>query len=144
MVEVICAEDIATLQSCLKMRENVFVKEMNVPAEIERDEHDILGGSCCHFLIKFGGKPAGALRCMTDGTDAVLQRFCILKEYRTKGAGASAVAFVEEFLRSMGCKNIRLDAKHHACGFYEKCGYQKASDMFIEANVPHYKMIKEL
>lgn len=138
------AKNTETLNKCFKMREDVFIKERCVPAEIERDENDILDGVCDHFLITRAGEPVGALRCMHRGVAVVLQRFCVLKEYRGSGAGSAALRFVEDFYGKKGISRIELDSKFEAKSFYERNGYKTVSEPFEEAGIPHVKMLKEL
>lgn len=144
-IEIIAAEDECTLARCLKIRETVFIIEKNVPKEIEVDSSDCLNGACEHFLILCGGADAGAFRCSrTNGNAVRLQRLCVLKEFRAHGVGKAALEFLESRCRKDGFSAIELDAKLDASPFYEKCGYKKVSEPFIEAGIPHVKMKKEV
>lgn len=145
VIELILAQNADTLARCLRVREEVFTIEKGVPKEIEVDALDCLNGACEHFLIRCDGKDAGALRCTyTLENAARIQRFCVLKECRGRGIGKTALEQLESYCQSRGCCAVELDAKLSAAGFYEKCGYQTASDTFIEAGVAHVKMRKEL
>lgn len=145
MLKVKVAENKQTLDLCLYVRDAVFTIEKNISREIEVDEHDVLNGSCDHFLLEYDGKPVGALRCIHVNEAAVkLQRFCILKEYRKLGLGREMLEAVEMHYRSDSFSEIELDAKYEAYVFYEKCGYRKVSDVFEEAGIPHVKMVKAL
>ena len=75
------------LDRCLAVRQEVFTREMGVPADVERDSRDCLDGECRHFLITRDGRDIGAVRCLPqeDGT-LRLQRFCIRKDCRGQGA----------------------------------------------------------
>lgn len=144
-IELILAQDADTLARCLRVREAVFTIEKGVPKEIEVDALDCLNETCEHFLIRCGGKDAGALRCSyTPENAAHIQRFCILKECRGRGLGKAALEQVESHCRSRGCRAVELDAKLSAAGFYEKCGYETVFGTFIEAGVEHVKMRKVL
>ncbi|MDE5798372.1 MAG: GNAT family N-acetyltransferase [Treponemataceae bacterium] len=144
-VEVIPTQDADTLARCLRVREAVFTIEKDVPKEIEADEFDCLNGACEHFLIRCGGKDTGALRCSyTPENAARIQRFCVLKEYRSHGIGKAALEQIESRCRRQGCRAVELDAKLSAAGFYETCDYQTVSDTFTEAGVAHVKMRKAL
>ena len=74
------------LDRCLAVRQEVFTREMGVPADVERDSRDCLDGECRHFLITRDGRDIGAVRCLPqeDGT-LRLQRFCIRKDCRGTG-----------------------------------------------------------
>ena len=81
------------LDRCLAVRQEVFTREMGVPADVERDSRDCLDGECRHFLITRDGRDIGAVRCLPqeDGT-LRLQRFCIRKDCRGQGAGRQTLA----------------------------------------------------
>lgn len=144
-IEVIPAQDADTLARCLRVREAVFTIEKGVPKELEADEFDCLNGACEHFLIRCDGKDVGALRCSyTPENAARIQRFCVLKEYRSQGIGKATLEQVESYCRNRVCHAVELDAKLSAAGFYETCGYQTVSDTFTEAGVAHVKMRKAL
>ncbi|MBS4786353.1 MAG: GNAT family N-acetyltransferase [Clostridiales bacterium] len=132
------------LEECLRIREAVFTGEKAVPREIEQDERDTLGSGCEHFLLLSGGVPAGTLRCTIQDGAVRLQRFCLLPAFRGQGNGRRALELLEQLCRSRGERRIELDAKLEAGPFYEKCGYRRCSDVFLEAGIPHVAMYREL
>jgi predicted GNAT family N-acyltransferase len=137
----------ADLVRCLRIRRAVFTLEKHVPPEIEVDEQDALNSSCDHFLLQYRGEDVGALRCMhlSPAADTVkLQRFCIYADQRGRGLGRAAMAAIEDYYRAHGKRKLDLDAKFEVCGFYESCGYQKISEIFLEAGIEHVKMTKNL
>lgn len=145
MINVIIANTKEILKECLFVRNQVFTMEKGVPADIEVDEQDVLNGDCDHFLIIYNEVPVGALRCKhLDGNKVKLQRFCIFKEYREMSIGKEAVRLIEEIYKEKSVDCVEIDSKYHVYEFYEKCGYEKVSDVFIEADVPHVKMIKKI
>ncbi len=144
MVSIFAANNMSTLSQCLDIRRRVFVIERNVSEKIERDEHDVLGGACDHFLIMDGRRVVGAFRCMRRNGVVILQRFCVLRDERGKGTGAAAIALAEEHYREIGFLRIELDSKYESKEFYEKQGYAIVSQPFEEAGIPHVKMLKEL
>lgn len=133
------------LRRCLQIRTAVFTVEKMVPKEIEVDACDCLESTCDHFLIQSHGTDVGTIRCMhvSDNTIRV-QRFCFLKEYRGLGLGKAVMRYIEDYYCRRKVIKIELDAKYEVYGFYEKCGYKRISDIFIEANIEHVKMLKEL
>jgi len=64
--------------------------------------------------------------------------------WQRKGIGQALMSFAESVLRN--ASDIRLmwcNARTHAAPFYEKLGWQLASDEFIIQGVgPHYRMTK--
>ncbi|MDE6280894.1 MAG: GNAT family N-acetyltransferase [Oscillospiraceae bacterium] len=143
MLDVIPAQTQDELERCFAMRHAVFCVERGVSPDIERDEWDTLIPGCGHFLIREKVTDIGALRCRYAGDTAIIQRFCVLREYRGGGRGRAALEAVEALCRAVGIRRVELDAKFEVRGFYEKCGYRSISDPFEEAGIPHVKMMKE-
>ena len=133
------------LDRCLAVRQEVFTGEMGVPAHVERDSRDCLDSVCRHFLITRDGQDIGAVRCLPqeDGT-LRLQRFCVRRDCRGQGAGRQTLRAVEDRFRAEGLSAVVLDAKCSARGFYEACGYEAVSGVFMEAGVPHVAMRRPL
>jgi len=133
------------LKSALKIRRDVFINEMSVPESIEIDDYDKLNSQCKHILVLLENKPVGTARCnLISETELKIQRFCFLPEYRKSGFGKLLIEFIEREFSDKGFNYFFLEAKFSVHEFYEKCGYKKVSDVFIEANVPHIKMEKSL
>lgn len=144
MLNIIRVNDNDKLKKCLKIREEVFTNEKGVPKEIENDKYDLLSNEYEHFLIVLDNKEVGTLRCNIEKEkEVIIQRFCILKEYRRLGLGRKTLEYIENYYKKSK-EIIKMDAKYEVSGFYEKCGYKKISDVFIEANIKHIKMIKSL
>ena len=144
MLDIIKVNNNENLKDCLEIREKVFIEEKNVPVEIENDCYDKITEECDHFLIKLDNENVGTLRCyLKDENQVKLQRFCILREYRKLGIGKKVLSYIENYYK-INKKAIIMDAKYEAVGFYEKCGYKKVSDVFIEADIEHITMLKNI
>lgn len=144
-LEIIKVEETNNLDECLNIRESVFTKEQGFPKSIEVDEYDSLNNKCNHFLIKYKNISVGTLRCLFQENETVkLQRFCFLKEYRNLGLGKMTLQHIENYYKECGKTLIKLDTQYQVYKFYEKCGYSKNSEIFIEANIKHIEMIKKI
>ncbi|MCQ2353614.1 MAG: GNAT family N-acetyltransferase [Clostridia bacterium] len=139
--EIIIVKNQSELDDCIKIRREVFVREQNIPADIETDGYDILNGECVHFLILCEGVPSGTFRCRHEGGKSLkLQRFCLLPQFRCKGLGKFALEYLENYCREFSFEEIVLDSQYPVIGFYEKCGFVTFSDVFEEAGILHVKM----
>lgn len=87
---------------------------------------------CCLQLKKIG-KAALKLRQMATS-----------KLYQGQGNGKELVRFAERWAINNEYKKIELHARKQAQGFYEKLGYEKVGDEFLEVDIPHFKMQKIL
>lgn len=143
-LEIIKVEEDCLWTRYRQIRETVFVKELNVPINIETDRDDCFNGPCDHFLIRMDDHDMGAIRIKKEKLQIIIQRFCLLKNYRQQGYGREVLTFIESYYKKQGYYRIVLDSKYRVCQFYEKCGYHKISDVFIEAGIEHIKMEKEL
>lgn len=145
MLEIKVIETNEDLKKALNIRRTVFINEMGVPESIEIDNFDTLTSQCKHILVLYNGQVVGTARCnLISATELKIQRFCFLSEYRKSGFGKKLLEFIEKEFSNIGYNYFFLEAKFSVHEFYEKCGYKKVSDVFIEANVPHIKMEKEI
>ncbi|RSL30215.1 GNAT family N-acetyltransferase [Salibacterium salarium] len=123
------------------VRFEVFVKEQQVPEDIEIDEHD---ETALHFIAYDDKTPIGAGRLrMVDGYGKV-ERVSVIASARHTGAGRDVMHAIEKQAAQQGCTAMKLNAQISASGFYEKLGYTVTSDEFIDAGIPHVEMKKSL
>ena len=73
-----------------------------------------------------------------------LRQMAVQDTLQGKGIGASIMTFAENLARDKGYKFMIMHARNTAVGFYEKIGYKVKGDEFIEVNLPHHVMEKEL
>lgn len=122
---------------CMKVRGQVFVDEQHVKSEIEIDALD---QTCRHFLVIIDNQPVAAMRAIEHEDNTKLGRICVLKEYRHQGIGEQLVHHVTQLIKG----EFRLGAQLHALAFYEHLGFISYGDEFIEADIPHIMMKKEV
>jgi predicted GNAT family N-acyltransferase len=126
------------LKRAFSIRLRVFVREQDVPEEIELDEDD---KKAIHLLAMVGGKPVGTARIVIEKRKAKIGRMAVLKSYRGKGVGKALLKRAIEFARRRRTKAIYLHAQVPVVGFYEKMGFRSVGRVFMEAGIPHRKMI---
>lgn len=73
-----------------------------------------------------------------------MRQVAVLESARGNGIGQEMVIFSERYAQEKGGKQMELNARNTAVSFYEKLGYQKEGDAFLEVSIIHYKMIKKL
>jgi GNAT superfamily N-acetyltransferase len=73
-----------------------------------------------------------------------LRQMAVLDTLQGKGIGASIMTFAENLAIDKGYKYMIMHARNTAVGFYEKLGYKVKGGEFIEVNLPHHVMEKEL
>lgn len=129
------------LKDAYKVRSAVFVEEQGVSAELERD---VLDQASYHFVGYLDDQPvaAGRLRIIDDY--GKFERICVLQDFRGLSLGKDLVLAMEYALVEKGIHTVKLNAQTHAEYFYQRLGYQTISTIFLDANMPHITMKKEL
>ena len=119
------------------IRQRVFVQEQEVdPAE----EYDEFETSSKHYLAWDDNRPVGTARWRKTEHGVKLERFAVLKEYRSKGAGSALLKRVVADVRKDFDSKVYLHAQWHIIPFYEKHGFETEGPEFEEANIRHKKM----
>lgn len=119
-----------------EIRQKVFVQEQNVAPEIEYDEYE---KEASYLLLFYNELPIGTARWRETEKGIKLERFALLQEFRNKGLGS---VLLREILKDVIPlqKTIYLHAQVTAVNYYEREGFVKEGDIFVEADIEHYLM----
>jgi N-acetylglutamate synthase-like GNAT family acetyltransferase len=79
-----------------------------------------------------------------DNNTARLRQMAVADNIQGKGVGASIINFAENMAKDKGYHKIILHARDTVIGFYEKFGYSIVGKQFVEVDLPHHAMEKEL
>jgi len=121
------------------IRETVFIHEQGVPVELEWDGLD---QHCTHVLAwNERAEAIGTARMQANGT---IGRMAVLKDWRGRGAGRALLVTLLDVAVKQGLTCVTLSAQTHAIGFYERAGFHAVGEPFMDAGIPHRKMVKEL
>jgi predicted GNAT family N-acyltransferase len=120
------------------IREEVFVREQLVPADMEWDEYD---EQSHHVVAMAGDTPIGTGRLLADGH---IGRMAVLKPWRGKGAGSALLANLVDVARGLGMRRVVLNAQIQAMPFYVRHGFQAEGEAFLDAGIPHRRMERDL
>lgn len=136
----------AQLQEALDIRNQVFVIEQQVPADLEIDQYDVISPDAHHVLLYADGQAVATGRLLYYSKDtAKMQRIAVLQSHRSFGYGRVLLLAMEERARELGLTYSLLDAQCQAQKFYEKLGYEVISDEpFYDAGILHVRMRKAL
>lgn len=129
-------------QAMAEIRETVFIREQQVPEELEWDEHD---PHCTHVLV-FEKQldreiPVATARLLADGH---IGRMAVLPAHRHRGIGSLMLQTLMEHARTLGLSEVFLHAQTSAIPFYGKHDFHICSDEFMDAGIPHRTMKKKL
>ncbi|WP_166238238.1 GNAT family N-acetyltransferase [Paenibacillus turpanensis] len=145
-VKVSVVTTVYELEQCFAIRKQVFVQEQQVPEELEMDEYDASPEAAVHVLAVSEGEPVGTGRFKAyDESTAKLQRIAVLGSKRGAGFGRLVIEALENEAKSRGFAACVLDAQVQAEGFYKRLGYETvSSETFLDAGIPHVRMMKKL
>jgi predicted GNAT family N-acyltransferase len=109
------------------------------PIELEWDQFD---EDCLHLLaLDDNGEPIGTARLLQDGH---IGRMAVLKEWRGRGVGTALLSYLlRETERRLLVVAI-LNSQSYAIGFYARFGFKLEGREFIDAGIPHVRMVLNL
>ena len=138
-------ENAAELEGAIAVRMRVFVGEQGVPAEVEMDDADTAPDTT-HAVAVHRGVVIGTGRLLpdVDGKGPHIGRMAIAREWRRSGVGGMVLTFLEHRARALGFTRITLHAQEYVKAFYAAHGYREVGEMFLEVDIPHREMVKEL
>lgn len=121
-----------------KIRKEVFVKEQGIDEDVEMDGFDNIA---THLILYYNGKPVGTGRFYYDGKDYRLGRIAVLKDYRGKGFGKIITEELIKYAEKKKVKRIVIHSQKYLEDFYKGLGFISVGKVFIEAGIPHIKMV---
>lgn len=125
-------------EDLIKLRTRVFVEEQKVPSSIEIDGLD---AECLHVKAMNDNICIGTGRLLPNG---YIGRMCVLDEYRGQGIGTMMLENLIEQAINTGHRQVLLNSQSDAIPFYQKNKFKIVSEEFIEAGIPHRRMLRKL
>ncbi len=132
------------LKKVFEVRERVFIEEQNVDRSEEFDEYE---ESSRHLIaLNSDNEGIGCSRWRETSKGIKLERFAVDKQYRSKGVGDSLVKeTLTDIEKIKGNGNyLYLHAQIGVVPLYERNGFQMKGGKFIECDIWHYFMFREL
>ena len=109
-------------------------RQHHISLRDEFDEHD--GEGTKYIVLLDKGYPVATCRFYELSEDtATIGRVVVLPEYRGKKLGAYVVQEAERWIAECGYREIVVDSRTVAVGFYEKLGYRKECEDVIRSGV---------
>jgi len=123
-------------QIALGIREQVFIHEQKVNRTLEIENEDQ-----AHFYMIYENEiPAGTGRWRLTESGIKFERFAVLPKFRNKGLGSILLKKILSDLENTDQK-IYLHSQLKAVPYYERQGFIKEGNKFVEAEIEHYLMI---
>ena len=121
-------------QAAAALRQQVFVVEQGVPAELELDEMD---AQSLHAIAYQDGVPVATGRLLPDGH---IGRMAVRQDARGAGTGSLVLCALMDEARRRGDRNVVLHAQLSARDFYARHGFEAEGDVFMDAGIEHIAM----
>ncbi len=124
-----------------KIREEVFVEEQGF-----QEEFDGVDGNARHLVLFDGERAVGTCRLFSQDSreDYHVGRVAVTAEYRGRGLGKMLMDAAEEQIRGLGGASITLSGQVRVADFYEKLGYCRQGEEYLDEGCPHVRMTKRL
>ena len=123
------------LYALLRLRVDVFVVEQQCTYP-ELDGRD-LEPRTEHLWFEQDGEVLAVLRVLDDGAARAIGRVATAAGARGRGLAARLVT---EVLASYGDGPLHLDAQAHLEGWYERFGFRRSGEGYVEDGIPHVPM----
>ena len=78
---------------------------------------------------------------LSDGT---IGRMAVLKAWRRRGVGSALMERMLAEARYRQLPQVALNAQAYVTGFYRKFGFETTGEEFMDAGIPHIKMVAGL
>lgn len=128
------AKDIQIIKD---LRTEVFIKEQNIPEELEWDKDD---ESAQHFGVISNDILIAYARVLIK-QKIHIGRMAVRKKYRRLGMGSFLLSNIINQVDSWQySKKIMLSAQEQAIPFYEKNLFQIRGNKYLDAGIIHYDM----
>jgi len=130
-------------QAAHALREEVFVAEQKIPAELEWDAAD---ADAIHAVAfnRFGLPLATGRLMLQDGAPARIGRMATSRLVRSSGIGRQVLDALIAAARSRGVRELVLHAQTTAQSFYLRAGFTPHGAVFEEAGIAHIEMRRAL
>ncbi len=140
-IRILEANNAELKAKAFEIRQEVFVVEQQVS---EEDEFDQFEETSHHFVVLDDNQdPIGAARWRKTYDGIKLERFVVKKSRRGSKIGSMLVQkVIEDIQLKLGKgQHLYLNAQIPAMPLYQKFGFKKVGEQFLECDIKHFKMI---
>lgn len=128
-------------QQEIDLRDEILRKPIGLKLP-ERMEDE---AACRHFGLVAEGQLLACLIVVPRGRGVVqIRQMAVRADRQGTGLGRQLVESAEAAIQASGTREVYLNARSTAIGFYNRLGYQGVGERFIEVGIPHWRMEKRL
>lgn len=126
------------MEEIAPIRRKVFGTELGFPEDILFDEADETAIHALAYKDINRTIPVASGRLYkTEEGDYKIGRIAVIKEERKQGFGDFIVRMLVDKALMMGADRVIVGSQPHAVQFYEKIGFQRTGETYVEAGVEH-------
>ena len=132
----------AELYQIIQLRIAVFIIEQDCPYP----DLDDMDQDAQHLWIEDAGEIVCYLRVNPAGSrflEPSLGRIVTKKSHRNRGYAEILIKKAIDLVCEKESRAIRISAQCYLEKYYEKFGFIKASEEYLEDNIPHIEMLKD-
>ena len=132
----------AELYQIIQLRIAVFIIEQDCPYP----DLDDMDQDAQHLWIEDAGEIVCYLRVNPAGSrfsEPSLGRIVTKKSHRNRGLAEMLIKRAIDLVSEKESRAIRISAQCYLEKYYEKFGFIKASEEYLEDNIPHIEMLKD-
>ena len=124
------------LYEIVRARQEIFLMEQNIVCrDFDGVDYDAL-----HCFLWQDGRVLAYLRAYR-GDDGKVHIGRVLSITHGRGHGKTLMQRAMPVIKEkFGCESVSLHSQCHAEGFYEKLGFTRVGDVFLEEGIEHVKM----
>jgi ribosomal protein S18 acetylase RimI-like enzyme len=120
---------------------------LRAPLKLAFTVDQLASESDSHHLAVFddAGRILGCLMLTPrEGGEIQMRQVAVKPEMQGTGLGRALVDEAERKARELGFTRMMLHARDKAIGFYERLGYAREGDLFMEVGIVHQQMARTL
>ena len=132
----------AELYQIIQLRIAVFIVEQDCPYP----DLDDMDQDAQHLWIEDAGEMVCYLRVNPAGSrfsEPSLGRIVTKKSHRNRGLAEKLIKKAIDLVCEKESRAIRISAQCYLEKYYEKFGFIKASEEYLEDDIPHIEMLKD-
>lgn len=133
-ITVLRAEEEWARAGAYSVRIQGMNRQHGISLREEFDEHD--GDKTKYIVLLEGDYPIATCRFYELGASAAtIGRVVVLPEYRGMQLGRRVVSEAENWIKELGYREIIIESRLEAVGFYKKLGYKEESGEVTKSGV---------
>ncbi len=122
------------------IRRRVFQDEQKVQPELDIDGKD---KNCPQLIAYLDNAVVGTARIRyLDAKTAKIERLAVLSYARGNGIAKRIMQKALEVVASEHISEVTIHAQEYIKGLHQQLGFEQVGENFLEAGIPHVKMVK--